>query len=282
MNSSKLRIEYHVIDRCNLNCKSCAHFSNLKSTKGEIPKTLSKIKHDFQKVYELTNNGHPDYLEKITLMGGEPLLFKQLIPCIDHVKQLFPYEYDEGPLQLITNGILVPRQKPEFFECLRRNKVRVCVSLYKNDEQGMKIDYDTIFAKLNEEKIDWYWYSTYTEDKAVFGSKWLHSEFKDNYKELAYDCYWRKSCTQLVDNKIYLCPLIAYFKYFDKQFEGQHNFVITDEDFIDLDKVNTWEELQVERDKVPHFCGYCRGKDGVAEDWGITKQDLGEYVWDGK
>jgi hypothetical protein len=49
-----------------------------------------------------------------------------------------------------------------------------------------------------------------------------------------------------------------------------------------LNKINTWEELQIERDKVPHFCGYCRGKDGIAEDWGITKQDLGEYVWDGK
>ena len=128
---NKLRVEYHVIDRCNLNCKACSHFSNLKSTRAEIPKNLNKIKADFKKVYELTNNGDPDYLGKVTLMGGEPLLYKQLIPCIDYVKSLFPHEYDEGPLQLITNGILVPKQKPEFFECLRRNKVRVCVSMYK-------------------------------------------------------------------------------------------------------------------------------------------------------
>mgnify|MGYP003645783425 CR=1 FL=1 len=62
---NKLRVEYHVIDRCNLNCKACSHFSNLKSTRAEIPKSLDKIKADFQKVYELTNNGDPDYLEKV-------------------------------------------------------------------------------------------------------------------------------------------------------------------------------------------------------------------------
>ena len=37
--TEKLRIEYHVIDKCNLNCKGCSHFSNLKSTNKEIPKT---------------------------------------------------------------------------------------------------------------------------------------------------------------------------------------------------------------------------------------------------
>ena len=28
------------------------------------------------------------------------------------------------------------------------------------------------------------------------------TEFNENYKEYAYDCHWRKSCTQLVDEKM--------------------------------------------------------------------------------
>jgi len=278
--TNKLRVEYHVIDRCNLNCKACSHFSNLKSTRAEIPKNLNKIKADFKKVYELTNNGDPDYLGKVTLMGGEPLLYKQLIPCIDYVKSLFPHIYDEGPLQLITNGILVPKQKPEFFECLRRNKVRVCVSMYKSDESGVKINYDAIFKILAAQKIDWYWYSTFSKDEAKFSNKWLHTEFNENYKEYAYDCHWRKSCTQLVDEKIYLCPLIAYFKYFDSEFKDKHKFIITDEDFIDLKKINSFDELQVEREKIPHFCGYCRGHNAIVDDWSITKRSIDEYVFD--
>jgi MoaA/NifB/PqqE/SkfB family radical SAM enzyme len=287
----KLRIEYHVTDRCNLNCKACSHFSNLKSTNAEIPKTFEKIKHDFQKIWQITAEGDPKHVEKITLLGGEPLLFKKLIPTIDYVKYLFPYDYDEGPLQIVTNGILLPKMKPEFFECLRRNKIRVCMSIYPTTYTGKKIDHKSLFAILDKEKIDWYWYSAGPEreiekfednqDGHAFSTKWLHTHYNENYKEYAQDCWWRLSCTHLVDNKVYLCPLIAYWKYFDAEFKGQHNFVITEEDSIDLNKINTFEELQVERAKIPQFCGYCRGHEAIEDKWGITERSISEYVYDG-
>ena len=292
--TDKLRIEYHVTDRCNLKCKSCSHFSNLTSTNKEIPKNFAKIQDDFQKIWEITENGSPDCIEKVTLLGGEPLLFKQLIPTIDYVKHLFPYDYDEGPLQIVTNGILIPKQKKEFWECLRRNKVVVCLSIYPTDFTGKKLDHK-VFMEILDKEIpgQWYWYSAgprreIPENEEDFGlsgqafsSKWLHSHYDENYEQYAIDCHWRKTCTHLVDNKIYMCPLIAYWKYFDMQFEGQHNFKIQDEDAIHLDRINTYEELQEEREKVPPFCGYCRGHEAVVDEWGITKNHISEFVWDG-
>lgn len=274
MNLNKIRIEYHVLDKCNLNCKSCSHFSNL--VEKEIPKTLEQIKFDFSKIWDLTKQGSPECVEKITILGGEPLMYPYLIEAIDYIKYLFPYEYEQGPLQLVTNGILIPKQTPDFFECLRRNQIKVCVSIY----DLRKSKYDEIFNILNREKIDWFWYTAYTPEESKFSAKWLHNHFNDNYEEYAKDCTWRLSCTQLVDNKIYLCALIAYFKYFDEKFKGQHNIQVTEQDYIDLTKINTFEELMQARQMIPRFCGHCRGSHAISEPWAITKKDITEYLWD--
>jgi len=290
--TDKLRIEYHVTDRCNLKCKSCSHFSNLTSTNKEIPKNFAKIQDDFQKIWEITENGSPDCIEKVTLLGGEPLLFKQLIPTIDYVKHLFPYDYDEGTLQIVTNGILLEKMKDDFWECLRRNNITVCLSIYPTDFTGKKLNHQKFMDILAKEVPgQWFWYSAGPERTAdsfdeakigqQFSSKWLHSHYNEDHEKYSVDCHWRKTCTHLVDNKIYQCPLIAYWKYFDMQFEGQHNFVIQDEDAIHLDRVDSFEELQKEREKVPPFCGYCRGHEAITDQWGITKNNISEYVWDG-
>lgn len=274
MLNKKIRIEYHVIDKCNLNCKSCSHFSNLVDS--EIPKPMLKIKQDLKKIWQLTNEGSPDCIEKVSILGGEPLLYPNLITALDWIKTLFPYDYDEGPLHLITNGILIPKQNEEFFECLRRNKVRVCVSIY--DLKQAK--YDEIFQILDNEKIDWYWYAAYTYDDRKFSTKWLHNYFDDKYKEYAKDCHWRQTCTQIVDNKMYLCALIAYFKIFDDKFKGEHDITVTEEDYIDLAKINTFEELIEARQMIPRFCGYCRGSHAISEPWEVSKKVISEYLLD--
>ena len=87
MESKKIRIEYHVIDKCNLNCKSCSHFSNLVDK--EIPKSLDQIKKDFKKIWDLTDQGSTYCVEKVTLLGGEPLLYPYLIEAITMLNLCF-------------------------------------------------------------------------------------------------------------------------------------------------------------------------------------------------
>lgn len=270
----KINIEYHVTDKCNLNCKSCSHFSNLVDK--EIPKSLDKIKSDFKRIWELTDQGSAECVNKVLILGGEPLIYPHLIEAIDYIKSLFPHVYDHGPLELITNGLLLPKMGPEFFECLRHNGVRVCVSIYDLKESF----YQGVFDLLNREGISWYWFSAYTPEEKLFSTKWLHNHFNENYREYATDCRWRLSCTQLVDNKIYLCALIAYFKHFDAKFPGQHQITVTEEDYIDLDKINSFEELVEARKMVPRFCGHCRGSHAISEPWGISRKTIDEYLQD--
>ena len=277
MNDRKLKIEYHLLNKCNLNCKSCSHFSCL--VKSEKEKTLTQIKKDFAKIYELTNKGSSELVEKVTIMGGEPLLYKKIIQAVKYIKSLFK----DVNVELITNGMLLSKMGEEFFETIRENDITICISIYP-----IKLNYDKIFKLLNSKNIKSYWYTIEDDinnpdsNKRVFDSKFLNLNYHDeNYKDNLYyqNCRWRLNCTQLVDNKLYLCPLVAYFNFFDDEFKGQHNIEINETDHIDLNKINSFEELQIERDKVPHFCGYCRGLDHSREEWGITKRDIKEWVY---
>ena len=62
-------IEMHIVDHCNLNCKGCAHFSNICNNNmldiDKYSKDLDKISRHFNVYY-------------FRLLGGEPLLHPKL------------------------------------------------------------------------------------------------------------------------------------------------------------------------------------------------------------
>ncbi len=68
-------INFHIIDKCNYNCRFC--FSNYKTTK-----TLSE-KDVFSIIDEIVKSG----IQKITFAGGEPLLHKSLTKFIKYSKE---------------------------------------------------------------------------------------------------------------------------------------------------------------------------------------------------
>jgi len=266
----KLRIEYHLQDKCNLNCKACSHFSNL--VKEEETKPLDKIYQDFKKIHELTNKGDSDYMENITIMGGEPLMYPYVSESMTLIRSLF----SDVPITLLTNGILLHKMDENFWESIARNDISIQISQYP-----INFDYENkIYKVLVERKVRWTTYTILEDDKRVFDGKWLKNKHNENYKEIHKDCRWRYNCTHLVDGKLHLCAMIAYFPIFDKTFKGHHSISLMESDHIDLDKINSWDELQIERDKVPHFCGHCRGLDHNMEEWGRTTGEIGEYLMD--
>ena len=262
----KLRIEYHLLDKCNLNCSSCSHFCPL--VKEETPKTLDKILQDFQKVYDITNKGDKNYIEKITIMGGEPLMYEHVSESMSLIRTLFK----DTELELLTNGLLLQKMDDKFWQSIIRNNITICISIYP-----IKFDFNKLYEFLRIKNIRWYTYTIDMNNKRVFDSKWLKNEYDENSRKLAYDCRWRQNCTHLVDGKIYLCAMIAYFNHFDNAFKGQHNIKLVDSDSIDLDKITTWGELQLERDKVPHFCGHCKGLDLNFKEWSQSERKIDEW-----
>lgn len=263
----KLRIEYHLLDKCNLNCKACSHFCSL--VEEEETKSLETISKDFKRIHELTNYGDNAYVEMITIMGGEPLIYPYVSEAMTIIRSLFKYV----PITLLTNGIRLDKMNEDFWASIIKNDITIEISLYP-----INFNYTKIFNILNYREVRWKTYTFMRDNKRLFDGKWLKNEHDPNYKELHYSCRWRLNCTHLVDGKLHLCAMIAYFKHFDKAFDGQHNISVVESDSIDLDNINSWEELQSERNKVPHFCGYCNGLDLNFEEWGITKKDINEWM----
>lgn len=74
-------------------------------------------------------------VKKLRLLGGEPLLSKQINDYIDLTRRYQP----EADLHLVTNGILLWRIPDEFFETVRRNRITVQISNYPK-EKNQRLD----------------------------------------------------------------------------------------------------------------------------------------------
>lgn len=109
-------------------------------------------------------------------------------------------------------------------------------------------------------------------------NKWSHQILKNTHDEnIDKPCFYKRLFI-LKDNKIFNCTEIAFFEYFDKYFKGQHNIVLTEDDYIDLNNINTFEELMRAKEKSPHFCGFCRGSDRITTNWEVSSKDVNEWL----
>jgi len=255
-----LRLDIHMADHCNLNCGGCEHMSPLAEEKFL---SLDVFERDIKRLSELTD-GH---IEEISLLGGEPLLHPQIIDCVNTARKYFK----KSRIQIATNGILLLNQSELFWETLKRNNIRICISVYP-----IKIDHVKIKQMGRKYKIEIiYWGSLKQKNKIwekmpvdIHGTQTAHESFKL--------CYAANYCFQLVNGKIYPCFRVAYIQYFNKKFDM--NLEVCEKDFVDIYKMQTIEEILEFLCKPVPFCRYCDMKKTVYTDWFISKKELNEWV----
>ena len=110
-------IEYHITDRCNLNCKSCIHFCPL--CKKSKDKNIYEIKYDFLLLKKIE-----DGFNEIHIFGGEPFLHNDLIEICKYVRKLFPDKY----IQIITNGTIYISD--DYINIFKELNIRILISIY--------------------------------------------------------------------------------------------------------------------------------------------------------
>lgn len=128
-----LRFNVDLTDHCNLNCNGCGHFSPIANEKYLDPISFEK---DCKRLSELTNGK----VERIELMGGEPLLHPQLIDIICIARKYF-----EGKITIMTNGVLLLKQSDIFWTTCRNNKIDIDMTVYP-----IKIDVENIKKKAEQ------------------------------------------------------------------------------------------------------------------------------------
>jgi MoaA/NifB/PqqE/SkfB family radical SAM enzyme len=252
-------VEVHVTEHCNLNCKGCNHFSCIADEECLDPGQFEK---DFKRLAELSEK----YFT-IKILGGEPLLHPRITEFFDIARKYFP----STPVQLTTNGVLLTGQPEEFWQNCKKNNIVVSVSRYP--------------VKLNEKKIKEI--AKGHGVKVVFSGSTAEERMCKLPLDLSGGQNMKKSfrkcaiswgcCVTVREGKIYTCCIAAHIKFFNRYFN--QNLVITENDYADIYKVNTVEEIIDFLGKPFPFCRYCKTSETkFAQRWGVSKKEITEWI----
>jgi hypothetical protein len=205
-------LEWHVAHTCNFTCESCGHFSN-HGHKGVI--TLK----DLEQWYSLWNKRIAP--KNIALLGGEPLLNKEIIDILYMTRDMWDKDTLEY-IDLVTNGVLLDKFL-ELPKALEDTKINLVISLHGNDA-GYNSIINKVKALINSWKenfniqvsyIDSY--NTWLKFYKGFGDN-MHPFEDGDYQESWKNCIAGQDCFQLLNGKIYKCAPLAYLPLQKEQF----------------------------------------------------------------
>jgi len=126
------KVEMHIMDSCNLNCRGCTHFSPLFGK--EKPDFAGRIR-DVEALKEKI-----PHIVAFSILGGEPFLNPDIDRYITEIRKLLPDTY----IQIVTNGLLIPQLGAGILECIRENEIAVQISEYRPTHQIIDRIRDTL------------------------------------------------------------------------------------------------------------------------------------------
>lgn len=233
-------LETNIVDNCNLNCKGCAHFSNICDPRYV---DINSFEQDLKKITEHF------YLYNFRLLGGEPLLHPRLKDIIEISRKYLP----NSRLVIVTNGLLLDKLSPELLRCMFENNVIVTISLYMPTFSKI----DNIISILKQYGIKYLINDDYF--KTIEPIKSFHTRLSETKNVNNYDA--NKSCSGrfcrfIRDGKISKCYLPLLIDEVNKKY-GK-NFEVSNEDYISIyDLKDGWDAIDMLNGDIP-FCQYCR------------------------
>lgn len=246
-------LEYHVADHCNLNCKYCTHYSPLVNE--PVFTDFPSFCRDLEQ-FKI----HINDVGVIRILGGEPLLNKELPDFIKYTRKLFPASI----ITVVTNGMLLDRIDEQLIKAMQENIAFFHISYYPPLEGRI----DSVKKMLVENNIAF----TITPKIDKFNKTQCLEH--NNNEDFFYDCF-QATCTCLHQGKVAPCYAPFTSKYFNKAYDQK---LPTDEGIDIYAEALTTEELKLQLLYPLKRCGYCIN--GQACDWEIigTNSKLEDWV----
>lgn len=237
-------IEYHVVDHCNLNCRGCVHFSPL--VEGEEFAEYEQVESDLCQLKKLV-----PYIEEIHILGGEPLLNKELWRYLELTRRVYPY----AQIWVVTNGLLLKAMDERLVSSMKENDVGIVVSLYEPMYGTIQQTMEEVNARglriVVTEAIDKFAYAFDERGGHLSGVQRINCK-----------------CPNLYKGKLSLCPMIAYMDYFERAFGKETN---VEHGRIDIyDPKLTFKKLQERLGTPIDVCDNCMfvsAEDAVSMKW---------------
>jgi hypothetical protein len=263
----RMWIEVNLADHCNLNCQMCDHFAPLaKPTFMDI----DVYRNDVHRLSELAR-GHIDIFK---LQGGEPLLNDNTIEFIRIARENFP----KAILFFFTDGLLLKRWESHpsgnFWKACHDYNVRIELTVYPvginlSEIEELAKKYDVwldAFTEVGHRKLDGV--------KRSVKHPFLLDGSAEKWQFIS--CYQFNESITLRNGKLYTCPMIPYIEHFNKYFN--QNLKVTENDYIDIYKAKSYEELAEFVTHRTDFCNYCDVRNRRSYEWKQSKHTIDEYV----
>ena len=245
-------LETHLCDHCNLNCKSCTHFCPLVTEP-----TFTDLEQYTRDIQTLSKKLA---IHTIRLLGGEPLLHPQVNDFIRVTREAYPH----SRIFIVTNGLLLLKMPNDFWETLRRYRIRIYWSKYP----PLKDKFSEIEQRIKDTHIPYQ-----GGDASVFSNFSAFGSDESTDLKGAFKACFHNSCVNLYRGKLYTCPACYVFRA-NEYFHADHEVP----EGWDIYKYSG-KELQSFLNKPIPFCRYCYHMvHPKSFPWEISKRKAEEWM----
>lgn len=233
-------LEMNVVDHCNLNCKGCAHFSNVYDNNCV---DLEQYKSDLKLISEKFN------VYYFRILGGEPLLHPNLKQLIEITRQLLV----NTRIVIVTNGLLISRLSEDILKVIADNDIMISISLYKPTFEKLD-DIINVLHKYNIKFLinDDYFKPVSPIEKFQTSLSLEKESMNNNSDKLCTGRF----CRFLRNGKISKCYYPLLIEILNRKYGT--NFELDENDYVELLTIEDgWNVTEQLNNRIP-FCDYCR------------------------
>ena len=255
-----IHIEVNINKNCNLNCKGCDHFAPIAEAD---TLELDVFERDMKRLADIMM----EHIHRIILLGGEPLLNKNLLDYVKLARACMP----RTEIYIATNGMLLGKMSEEFWCVLRSAAVGLMVTKYP-----VKLDYDGLKKLAEGNGIVWEYIGSSESGRALwhFPLDLLGSQ---DAMDSFIHCANANACHTLERGRLYTCSIAPNIRAFNN-FYGKE-IPLTKEDGIDIHTVHSAEDILEFLAKPINFCRFCNVKGRTYDHpWEISNQDIKEWT----
>lgn len=242
-----------LTERCSLRCKKCAHGCYAVDNGTARDLTLEQVYKSADSFFRKV-----DFIREFVLIGGEPLLYRQLPDVIRYIGE--HYRKQMGVFSITTNGTIIPDE--ETLKMCKRYNVLFLISNYSETIPRLAAVYDRLMTILRNHGIK---YELGRTESAWTDYGFDHFSRNASGEELirVFDAC-RTPCREIRENRYYFCVMA-------RSVSENLGFQVDQNDYLDLDALqgdNYKKELLefnlgYSEKGYLDMCNYCRGSECV-------------------
>lgn len=195
-------LDFQITTRCTLQCEQCSIYIPYYTAKTHYTETFETFK---ERLDNLLKN--VDYIFQLQILGGEPLLNKDLAKMIEYASQKKQIKV----ITTVTNSTILPNKELLAVYKTYQKKNYIIISDYTSNPELKNLKINELKKLLKENDIS---YIVVQDEWSFMGRIQKENRSKEELLHIMTHCY-QKNCHAYYNGKLFLCsrisPMIALF-----------------------------------------------------------------------